>query len=163
MRDGQPRKAFSSTTLIRVKVWTLWWPVHVWQWCLMLSEPQFQPVASRHGICPCHQGKEIYKWHNVVIQYIQVVSWPHSLSHNVAEPRPDQLQQPDRSRGRCYDLVAAVGRKALDITSSASLFTLMFPSLWNRVNLDPLDHMTFVHCSRVQSLCSLANWSIFSN
>ncbi len=47
-------------------------------------------------------------------------------------------------------------------TSSASLLTLMHPSLWNRVNLDSSDHMTFFHCSKVQYLCSLANWSLFS-
>lgn len=23
------------------KVWTLWWPIHVWKWCLMLPEPLF--------------------------------------------------------------------------------------------------------------------------
>jgi len=37
----------------------------------------------------------------------------------------------------------------------------MLPALWNRVNLDSSDHMTFFHCSRVQFLCSLANWSLF--
>ena len=46
-------------------------------------------------------------------------------------------------------------------TSSASLFTLMRPSLWNRVNLDLSDHMTFFHCSRVKSSCSRSNWSLF--
>ena len=43
------------------------------------------------------------------------------------------------------------------ITSSASLLTLMWLSLWNRVTLDISDHVTLFHCSRVQSLCSLAN------
>jgi len=38
----------------------------------------------------------------------------------------------------------------------------MLPSLWNRENLDSSDHMTVFHRSRVQSLCSLANWSLFS-
>ena len=29
------------------------------------------------------------------------------------------------------------------------------------INVDSSDLMTFFHCSRVQSLCSLANWSLF--
>ena len=37
----------------------------------------------------------------------------------------------------------------------------MYPSLWNRVNLDSLDHMTLFHWSSIPSLCSLANWSLF--
>ncbi len=44
------------------------------------------------------------------------------------------------------------------ITSSASLLTLMHPSLWNRVNLDSSDHMTLFQCSKVQYLCSHANF-----
>ena len=47
------------------------------------------------------------------------------------------------------------------INSSASLLTLMCPSLWNRVNLNSSDHQTFFHSIRVQSLCSLPNWSLF--
>ena len=28
-----------------VKVWTLWWPIHVWKWCLMLPEPLFHNLS----------------------------------------------------------------------------------------------------------------------
>ncbi len=68
-----------------VKVWTLWWPIHVWKLCLMLPEPLF------HNLSPMNRGivileyaraireEKIYWWNNLVIQYIQVVSWPHSL------------------------------------------------------------------------------------
>ena len=38
------------------------------------------------------------------------------------------------------------------ITSSASLLTIILPSLWNRVNLDSSDHMTFSHCSNPISM-----------
>ena len=35
-----------------VKVWTLWWPIHVWK-CLMLPEPVF------HGLSPMTPGIDI--------------------------------------------------------------------------------------------------------
>jgi len=42
-----------------------------------------------------------------------------------------------------------------------ALLTLMCPSLRIRVNLDSTDHTTFFNSSRVQSVCSLENWSLF--
>ncbi len=62
----------------------------------------------------------------------------------------------------CIDDGKVVAMYDVGITSSASLLTLMHPSLWNRVNLDSSDHMTFFHCSKVQYLCSLAYWILFS-
>lgn len=86
-------------------------------------------------------------------------SWSADLilgAHAVAEPRPDQLQQPQIIA--LPPQACTVGtRHDGCITSSASLPTLMHPSLWNRVNLDSSDHMTFFQCSRVPSLCSLVN------
>merc|ERR1712035_273013 len=75
-------------------------------------------------------------------------------AHNVAEPRPEQLKKTQIIT--LPPQACTVGtRHDGCITSSASLLTLMPPSLWNRLNLDSSDHMTFFHCSRVQSLCSL--------
>ena len=81
-------------------------------------------------------------------------------SDDVAEPRPDQLKQPQIITLPPQTCVVDTRHDGC-ITSSASPLTLVHPSLWNRVNLDSSDHMTFFHCSRVQSLCSLANWSLF--
>ena len=74
---------------------TLWWPIHVWKWLLMLPDnhvsscstlSQLEPDESWHchpGICPRHQGRKKYWWDNLVIQYIQDLWW-------VAVPRPTE-------------------------------------------------------------------------
>ena len=38
--------------------------------------------------------------------------------------------------------------------------TKLLPSLWNKLNCDSSDHITFFHRSMVQSLWSLAHWSL---
>ena len=45
----------------------------------------------------------------------------------------------------------------------ASEQVMFTASLWNRVDLDSSDHMSFFHHSRVQSLCSWANWRLVSD
>lgn len=55
-------------------------------------------------------------------------------AHNIAEPRADQLKQPQI-------------KTLLTSLHQPLLLTLMAPSL----NLDSSDHITFFHCSRVQS------------
>ena len=42
-RVGLVCQDFSTTSQ---RFWTLWWPIHVWQWCLMLPEPLFLNVSS---------------------------------------------------------------------------------------------------------------------
>ena len=74
-------------------------------------------------------------------------------SHNVAEPRPDQLKQPQMITLPPQTCVVDTRHDGC-ITSSSSLLT----SLWNRVHLDTSEHMTFSHWA--QSLCAPANWSL---
>ena len=38
--------------------------------------------------------------------------------------------------------------------------TKLLPSLWNKWNCDSSDHITFFHWSMIQSLWSLAHWSL---
>ena len=74
--------------LNRVKVWTLWWPIHAWKLCLMITEP------LSHNLSPMIRGifileyaiweEKIHWWKPGHSQYIQVVSWPIN---------PDQLNQ----------------------------------------------------------------------
>lgn len=64
----------------------------------------------------------------LVVRCVQVISWPHLL-------RSSQLQIIAPPPQAC-----AVGGC---ITLSASPFTPVHPSLWNRVNLHSSDHMTF--------------------
>lgn len=52
-----------------------------------------------------------------------------------------------------------VGTRHDERITSASCLTPMLSSLQKRVYLDSSDHMTF-HYFRVQSLCSLGNWSL---
>lgn len=93
---------------------------------------------------------------NLLIQHVQVVSWPHSLDTmlwnlgftNCRNPHIKELPPQAGTGGARHDGC---------IAASAPLLTLMRPSLWNRENLDSSDHMVFF-----QSLCSLANSSIFS-
>ena len=84
-------------------------------------------------IFPVSLGKRKIHWcKNLLIQYIQVVSWPHFLAHNVTEPRPEQLKQPQIIT--LPPQACTVGaRHDGSITSSSSLLPLTPPSLWNRV------------------------------
>ena len=57
-------------------------PIHVWKLCLMLSEPLFENFSPMNGgivileyACASRE-EETHWWKNLVIQYIQVVSWP---------------------------------------------------------------------------------------
>ena len=117
------------------------------RWILALS-PWNMPVPS---------GKKTkHWWNNLVIQYIQVVSWPECCWI-----RPDQLNQPQNTT--LHPQACTVGTRHDGCTpSSASFLTWMGPSLWNRVTLDSSDHMTFFHHSRLQSLCSRAVSSLIS-
>ena len=51
-----------------------------------LSQFEHNESWRRHlGICPCHQRRKKNWWKNVVIQYIQVVSWPHFFEHLILQ------------------------------------------------------------------------------
>lgn len=54
---------------------------------------------------------------------------------------------------------STVGTRHDERITSASCLAPMLSSLQKRVYLDSSDHMTF-HYFRVQSLCSLGNWSL---
>ena len=104
--------------------------IDVWTCCVSLPEPLFHSLSLMNpGI--------------VILEYARAIREEKMFwAHIVAEPRPDQLNQPQ---------ITALPPKACKfgtrhdgyITSSTSLLTLMGPSLWNRVNLDSSDHMTF--------------------
>ena len=75
-------------------------------------------------------------------------TWSFNISRQsadlifIAEPRPDQLKPPQIITLPSQACTLGIRHDGC-ITSSASLLTLMRPSLWNRVNLDSSDHMTF--------------------
>ena len=104
----------------------------------MLPEPLFHNLSPVNpGIVILEYARAIRKgkFHsckNLVIQYIQVVSCPNILGTLQTQIITLPLQACMVGTG-CNSCV----------TSSASLFTLI---LWNRVNLDTSDHMTFLHC-----------------
>ena len=54
----------------------------IWVQGILVLSSWSKPVTSGK--------KKLHRWNNLVTQHIQVVSWPH----NVAEPGPEQLQQP---------------------------------------------------------------------
>ena len=68
-----------------VKVSTLWWPINVWKWLLMLPDThvsilsQLEPDESWHchpGICPSHQGRK---------KSIDGITWLFSTFRNSAD------------------------------------------------------------------------------
>ena len=93
-------KVFSSTSpkLLRaVNIWTLWWPVHVWKWCLMLPEP------LSHSLSLMNRGIVILEFTRVIREEKNpLIEKPaHSVysgcqltcfffwAHSDTEPRPD--------------------------------------------------------------------------
>ena len=69
----------------------LWWPIHVWKWCLMLPEPLFHNLSPKNsGIvileyARANREEKIHWWKHLVILYIQSVSWPNFWAINAAE------------------------------------------------------------------------------
>ena len=125
-------EVFSSKILCGVKVWTLWWPVHVWKWCLMLPKPVF------HNLSLMNRGIVILEYDPAIRE--EQIHWKKlvSIIRQSAEPRPDQLKQPQIITLPLQACTVGTGHEWC-ITSSASLLTLICPSLWNRWNLDSSD------------------------
>lgn len=70
-------------------------------------------------------------------------------AHNVGEPEPDRLQLLQITAPSSQaDTVETMHDGS--ICSSAFLLTPRHPSLWNRVDLDSSDHMSFFHWARLQ-------------
>lgn len=111
------------------------------------SLSQLEPDDSWHcclEIFPSHQGRRknplMGNPGHSVFSGNQLTSFQ---SHAIfAEPRPDQEKQPQIST--LLPKACTVGTMHDGcIASCASLLHLMYPCLWDRVNLDVSDHMTF--------------------
>ena len=84
LMTGESNHSFNG-----VKVRTLWWPIHVWKWLLILPDTHVLMLHLMNlGIVVLEYAQaireeKIHWWDNLVIQYIQELCW-------LATPRPDQ-------------------------------------------------------------------------
>ena len=123
-------------------------PVHVWKWCLTLSESHFHNSSPINGGIvildkPMPSGRKSPLMEKLVIQYIHIVRAVNMFwADNDAEPRPDQLNQPQIITLPPQACTAGTRHDGC-ITSFASLLTLIYPSHRYRASLDSSDHMTF--------------------
>lgn len=83
-RCTKPYFQSSPKSLSGVKVWSLWQPIHVWQWCFRLPELLFHSLSLMSPgfleICLCYQGRKIT--HNIDGRTwsFSKFTWTHSLS-----------------------------------------------------------------------------------
>ena len=128
----------------RFKVGTPCWLLHQ---APRTTLSQSELEESRHGHLGISGKTKMYWWKNLVIQFIQemqIIFWLKNVGERDQMKRiiPPPLQ-----------VCVVSTRHDGCSTSSVTLLALMHPSLWNRVNLDSYDHVTFIYCFRVQSLC----------